>query len=82
MVSSQNERKLSQNYFRAEFHPILISALVHLLKKNEILSLLVNLLIKKRHQLLHRIIAVVVVVPQRVDTTYLHTTTNSLGSRL
>lgn len=48
----------------------------------EILSLLVNLLIKKRHQSLHRIIAVAVVVLHRVDTTYLHTTTNSLGSRL
>ena len=82
MISSQNKRKSSQNYVHAKFHLILIRALAHLLEKFEIILLLVNLLIKNIHQSLHRIIAVAVVVLHRVDTTYLHTTTNSLGSCL
>ena len=72
IVSKREE--VESKLFCAEFHPILIRALAHLLENFEILSLLVNLLIKKRHQSLHRIIAVAVVVLHRFDLIRFHPT--------
>ena len=74
MVLSQNERKLSQNYVRANFHPIIIRVLAHLLEKFEIILQLVNLIIKKRHQSLYCIITVAVVVLHRLDLIRFHPT--------